>query len=491
MAQTISFLGETYSDVPAITLPTQGGGTARFDDTSDANAIASDIAQNKTAYVNGQKIVGTASGGSNNNPTLETIWEDVYSNWQAGYYYDDDNDYAYTQIPSTETSWGETQTYISTSCTPYNNMIPVKAGEEWRYQNMPIHFDSKNKEIPSIIIFDSNKDEIESYTRTYQDTWTEFTIPDDGVWMAVLYANSQTYNLQKRVDKYYDEDELVNTIMADYRAYSLITPPTPTTLTKAYICLGTDDSRPWETKDLHTLFTTNDIPYYMAAIPDSIKACVQDDPYKTNLDYMRLCVANGGEIICHSADWITEINKTDFDTMYKYFSKSKKQFEYYGFNVRGIFKAGGEGAIYNTPDPIIDAWATHYYEFGDYFTTSIPYNFDRSLLDDWEDYGVLANAIQNICENHGYFIGGFHYYNSNAELAISTILDVLSDYTEGVDYEFATPSQLYDLIMPSTPSSSAGVTYSISMTNNIITLTGSNGSTSTVTLPIYNGGVSQ
>ena len=33
-------------------------------------------------------------------------------------------------------------------------------------------------------------------------------------------------------------------------------------------------------------------------------------------------------------------------------------------------------------------------------------------------------------------------------------------------------------------------TYSISMSGNVITLTGSNGSTSTITLPVYDGGVS-
>ncbi len=67
MAQNITLLGASYSDVPAVILPKTGGGTARFDDTTDADATAADIAEGKTAYVNGSKIYGAASGGGASN----------------------------------------------------------------------------------------------------------------------------------------------------------------------------------------------------------------------------------------------------------------------------------------------------------------------------------------------------------------------------------------------------------------------------------------
>lgn len=64
MAQNISLLGANYSAVPAVTLPKQGGGTARFDDCTVTTATASDVASGKVFVAsNGTITTGTNSGG--------------------------------------------------------------------------------------------------------------------------------------------------------------------------------------------------------------------------------------------------------------------------------------------------------------------------------------------------------------------------------------------------------------------------------------------
>ena len=64
MSQNISLWNAIYSAVPAVNLPKQGGGTARFTDVSDTTASAADVSSSKYFYTSsGVRTQGTNSGG--------------------------------------------------------------------------------------------------------------------------------------------------------------------------------------------------------------------------------------------------------------------------------------------------------------------------------------------------------------------------------------------------------------------------------------------
>lgn len=72
MAQNITLMGASYSDVPAVQLPKTGGGTALFADPSGVTAAAADVASGKWFLDSGGNLVaGTASGGGS--ATIEPL----------------------------------------------------------------------------------------------------------------------------------------------------------------------------------------------------------------------------------------------------------------------------------------------------------------------------------------------------------------------------------------------------------------------------------
>jgi hypothetical protein len=73
-ARNISLLGATYSNVPGVTLPVSGGGSATFYDVSDTTAAASDVATGKYFYTSaGVKTQGTNSGGGGTSKNAQVV----------------------------------------------------------------------------------------------------------------------------------------------------------------------------------------------------------------------------------------------------------------------------------------------------------------------------------------------------------------------------------------------------------------------------------
>ena len=82
MAQSVVINGVTYASVPEVDIPLSGGGTAKFMDTSDADAVAGEILSGKKAYVNGQLVTGNiqSKAAATYTPTTsdQTIAADQY-----------------------------------------------------------------------------------------------------------------------------------------------------------------------------------------------------------------------------------------------------------------------------------------------------------------------------------------------------------------------------------------------------------------------------
>lgn len=80
MAQNVIINGVTYQSVPEVDIPTSGGGTAKFMDTSDANATGAQIRNGATAYVNGTKVTGSMTEKSAQTYTPTTTDQTINAN---------------------------------------------------------------------------------------------------------------------------------------------------------------------------------------------------------------------------------------------------------------------------------------------------------------------------------------------------------------------------------------------------------------------------
>lgn len=136
MAQNITWLGNSYSNVPFIQLPKTGGGDARFDDASVTTATASDVASGKVFVASdGTVTTGTGSGGGGSSWTkvAETSYQvsgssttaTTVATWETGHSEIWTSDkIVYVRIRDTV---GKREAYFYGTDTFFMNMYPANS----------------------------------------------------------------------------------------------------------------------------------------------------------------------------------------------------------------------------------------------------------------------------------------------------------------------------------------------------------------------------
>lgn len=119
MAQNITLLGASYSDVPAVDLPKTGGGMARFTDVSDTTVTAAEVPTGKYFYdANGVRTEGEMADYVKSQGT-SGIWE--YVIWNSG----------------KAECWGTTSNITVNVTTGWGNMYTTSSAQPTTTQNYP------------------------------------------------------------------------------------------------------------------------------------------------------------------------------------------------------------------------------------------------------------------------------------------------------------------------------------------------------------------
>ena len=207
MAQNITLLGASYSDVPSVLLPKTGGGTAQFDDTTIASdaAASSDIANGKKAYVNGSLITGTASGGGSGG--------NVYQDGDGYLVLDDDAPTQPTLITKSITANG-TYNASSDSADGYSSVtVNVSGGGGGGDMSDPVRFfDYDGTLVASYTAVPASLPSVPTHTGLTNGTWNytlaQVTTQFNAMGTCDVGANYDTVSSATEIDIVLQEGRL-------------------------------------------------------------------------------------------------------------------------------------------------------------------------------------------------------------------------------------------------------------------------------------------
>ena len=196
MAQNITLLGASYSDVPSVLLPKTGGGTASFTDVTDTTAAASDVASGKYFYTAaGVRTEGTGSGGgasswtkvaetsyqistTNTSATTVATWETGHSEiWTS-------NKWLYIRVRDTA---GKRAGYFYGSDNFLVNISPINNNNSATNNNAFSHYIIRYTTVPSYTIYTG--------TSTSYGVYPDLIYPNGNIRIMVRYNSNQSLTI--------------------------------------------------------------------------------------------------------------------------------------------------------------------------------------------------------------------------------------------------------------------------------------------------------
>lgn len=319
------------------------------------------------------------------------------------------------------------------SCTKPDSYIKVVGGERLRFN----FYCSWIPEVASVLFMDDNDKVIQFYAYTQSTTLTDciVTVPKGATKMHLSFFSNQKYQIDRvrqvegvdleKIDVEWYEEQCNAKLEENQKASWQNTSNKP--LDKAYVTFVLDDCR-GDMDAVADLFEEYDIPLCIGAIYNQFYNSTSQGK-ESRLDVCRRVVQNGGEILAHNAETLTEESLDDFQTKSEHFYKDKKYLQAYGFEVQGIILAGGEGQVVGSKKS--DAWVRTYFNYSDLYGVEEkgePYYHQRLWLINCKDN--YKEIINDAIENKQWVSFYFHEFAEIDKEKVEEILQYISSISK-------------------------------------------------------------
>lgn len=329
------------------------------------------------------------------------------------------------------------------SCTPKDGYIPVKEGEKFR---ITFYFAATPK-IAGILFMDANERVVEflSFNSTTQLNEQVIVVPKGAAKMHVSLFANQKYRVERRIELVgADLSGITEEAYIEQSLETMLTIPRKSKeqylLDKAYITFVLDDCRP-DMDKIIDIFEEYKIPLCIAAVHENLLFSVSGGN-ETRREVCERVVRNGGEVLSHDVDVITEDMLGDYCILTEQFFEDKWILQQMGFDINGIILAGGNGQLVG--HPATDLFARTFYQYSDLYgeqASGEPYYHRRYWLGNCLD--TYDEVIDKAVEQKKWIVLYLHDLKEvNAE-KLHEILQYATSLSEE-DAEIVTYKTLYD-----------------------------------------------